>query len=104
MFGKSREDLLHITAKLGEPSFRSTQLFEWMYKKQVYNLPDMTNLSLALREKLNQDYCIQPLSPGRSNASQDGTKKYLFPAGQGRFVEAAYIPIPTGLPCVCLLR
>ena len=52
----------------------------------------MTNLSLAQRARLNEIAFIGRETPVRCQVSKDGTKKYLFPVLDNRFIEAVYIP------------
>ena len=52
----------------------------------------MTNISKKVRSQLSEKYAIGATDPVRVQTSADGTKKYLFPAGNGRFVESAFIP------------
>ena len=52
----------------------------------------MTNLSKSAREKIGNDYEVGRITHNKVQTSADGTKKYLFPVGQNKSVEAAYIP------------
>ena len=52
----------------------------------------MTDLSLKNREKLAGKYELGTIPFADVQRSADGTKKYLFPTLQGRFIESAYIP------------
>ena len=52
----------------------------------------MTNLSLAQRARLNEIACIGRETPVRCQVSRDGTKKYLFPVGDGQHIETVFIP------------
>ncbi len=92
LFGKTREDLRRVIADLGQPKFRADQLFIWMYRDMVWNFDDMTNLPKDLRAELGNSFCIDIYRSSHSDESSDGTKKYLYPAPRGKFVEAAYIP------------
>ena len=40
----------------GEPAFRGGQLFDWLYVKRVKSFEEMSNLSKALREKLDDQF------------------------------------------------
>ena len=46
------EEISSIFQEAGEPSFRATQLAEWLYKKAVLDPAKMTNFSGALKERL----------------------------------------------------
>ncbi len=92
LFGKTLEELKDLCVKLGLPSFTGRQLAEWLYKKEVSSFEEMTNLSLKARALLKDNYNTGIISPTDVQESVDGTKKYLFPALEGKFIETAYIP------------
>ena len=84
--------LQELCAKEGFPRFTAKQICDWLYKKRVDSIDAMTNLSLAQRARLNEIAYIGRETPVRCQVSKDGTKKYLFPVLDGRFIEAVYIP------------
>lgn len=90
--GKTAIEIEETVTRLGLPPFTSRQLCEWLYKKFAKTFDEMTNISRRAREHLNADYVIGRSDCTNVQTSVDGTKKYLFPAGQSRFVESAYIP------------
>ena len=92
LFGKTLEELKAVSKSLGLPPFTGAQLAEWLYKKEVSSFEEMTNLSLKARALLSEHYDTGIISPVDVQESVDGTKKYLFPALQGKFIETAYIP------------
>ena len=92
LFGKTLDELRMITAGLGLPKFAATQLADWLYKKEISSIADMTNLSKKARALLEERYTIGLTPPVNVQESNDGTKKYLFSAGDHGFIEAAYIP------------
>ena len=49
-------------------------------------------LVLKARALLKENYDTGIMSPTDVQVSVDGTKKYLFPALEGKFIETAYIP------------
>ncbi len=92
LFGKTLPELQEITTELGLPTFTAKQIADWLYKKQVDSIDEMTNLSKVARQKLSERFEMGITAPNSEQASKDGTKKYLFPAGCKRFIESAYIP------------
>lgn len=92
LFGKTLEELKTLSLDLGLPSFTGQQLCEWLYKKDATSFDHMTNLSLKARAKLAENFHLGFLPPTDEQVSVDGTKKYLFPSGLGKFIETAYIP------------
>ena len=91
LLGSNPEEIQEVVNALELPKFTGKQLVDWMYKKRVAAFDDMTNLSKKSRELLAERYEIGLRAPLKVQTSSDGTKKYLFPAGD-RTVEAAYIP------------
>jgi len=92
LFGKTLDELKQITVSSGLPAYTAKQVSEWLYKKGVFSIDEMTNISLKNREKLKEDYEVGRVMNTKVQTSVDGTKKYLFPTASGRFIEAAYIP------------
>jgi len=92
LFGLTVQQLKTVVTSLHLPAFTATQLAEWMYKKQVLNFSEMTNISKQVREKLESEYIVMLTPPTKVQVSNDGTKKYLYATQTSKFIEAAYIP------------
>lgn len=92
LFGKTLDELKEITAGEGLPKFAARQMADWLYKKNVSSIGEMTNISKDGRDQLMEKYDVGRFAPGHVSVSSDGTKKYLYPAGPGKFIEAAFIP------------
>ena len=92
LFGKTPSELKQIAVELGLPAFAAKQISEWLYKKQAISIDEMTNISKQNREKLAESYEVGRIAHSNVQTSADGTKKYLFPTSNKRFIEAAYIP------------
>lgn len=72
------EELQAWAAEQGEPAFRASQIFDWIYVKRVSSFEGMTNLSKELRAKLNDHFQFVTLSEITKLESKDGTVKFLF--------------------------
>jgi 23S rRNA (adenine2503-C2)-methyltransferase len=70
-----------------EKAFRAAQIFEWLYQKRVASFDDMTNLSKALRDKLNESFALTTLKTLIQQTSSDGTIKFLFELHDGYSIE-----------------
>nr|WP_263625417.1 23S rRNA (adenine(2503)-C(2))-methyltransferase RlmN [Bacillus infantis] len=70
-----------------EKAFRAAQIFEWLYQKRVASFEDMTNLSKALRDKLNETFTLTTLKTLIQQTSSDGTIKFLFELHDGYSIE-----------------
>ncbi len=92
LFGKTLDELKAVAAELEMPGYAAGQVADWLYGKRVSSADEMTNLSLASRQKLASRFEMGLTPYSRVTESADGTKKYLFPVHQGNHVEAVYIP------------
>lgn len=92
LFGKDLNELQEISLALGLPKFTGKQLVDWLYKKEISTIDEMSNLSKSARELLNEKYEFGISAPSKVQVSLDGTKKYLFPTSQNKFIETAMIP------------
>lgn len=92
LYGKTLDELKSIVTAEGLQSFTASQIADWLYHHHADSIDEMTNLSKKAREMLSAKYTVGLSKPERVSKSADGTKKYLFPVANNRFVEAAYIP------------
>jgi 23S rRNA (adenine2503-C2)-methyltransferase len=92
LFGKTLQEIQSIVLELGLPKFTAAQITDWLYKKQVSSIDEMTNLSKKARDILNEKFEFGLTAYTKVQVSADGTKKYLFPTVQHKFVETAMIP------------
>ena len=83
----SLEELKEEMKKINEKPFRAVQISEWLYQNRVSNFDDMTNLSIAFREKLKELYYIKEFKIQKKQVASDGTKKYLFDLLDGNAIE-----------------
>ena len=91
------EELQKEMATIGEKAFRAKQIYEWLHVKLVDHFDEMTNLSKALREKLEENYEILPVVMLERQISQiDGTNKFLFRLYDGNVVESVLMKYKHG--------
>jgi 23S rRNA (adenine2503-C2)-methyltransferase len=92
LFGKTLNELTALALELGMPKFTGKQMAEWLYQKDISSIEEMTNLSKKARELLSDKFEFGLVDSTKVQESNDGTKKYLFPTAQGKFIETAMIP------------
>lgn len=91
------DELAGYMTTLGEPSFRTKQLYEWMHQKKAVSFDEMTNLPKKLREKLEESCEFTVLKPLQVQTSkEDGTKKYLFELSDKNRIESVFLPYHHG--------
>lgn len=84
-------DAQQYFSSIGEKSYRAKQLFNWLYEINVDTFSAMTNFSKALRQKLEEEFIISPLSLVERVVSKDGCEKYLFKTHDSNFFESVLI-------------
>ena len=79
----------------GQPSFRSGQVWEWLWKQSARDFESMSNLSKELREKLTAEFEIKPVEIAEMQISSDRTIKNAFRLYDDNIVEGVLIPTTT---------
>lgn len=92
LYGKTLDEIIAVTKRLGMPGFSAMQIADWLYKKEIATIDEMSNLSKKMRTMLSAEYEMGLSSPEASQESSDGTKKYLYKVLDGKYIETAYIP------------
>jgi 23S rRNA (adenine2503-C2)-methyltransferase len=92
LYGKTINELIAVTKCVGLPGFAAKQIADWLYKKEIQTIDEMTNLSKKMREVLSNDYEMGLSEPVSFSRSNDGTKKYLFKVLNNKYIETAFIP------------
>ena len=92
LYGKTLSQLKALCEAEQLPRFAAKQIARWLYVRHIDDIQQMTDLSLAARTQLSENYTLGLSSPLRESISTDGTKKYLFETQQGQYIESAYIP------------
>ncbi len=89
MLSMTQKEWEEILKQWGEPTFRAKQIFDWLHKKHITEIEDMTNISKNLREKLKQYGVISGVKQVKKLVSKiDGTIKYLFEIEGGLVIES----------------
>jgi 23S rRNA (adenine2503-C2)-methyltransferase len=86
------EQITELFRNMGEPAFRVKQVWEWLWQKNAASFNDMTNLSKALRDKLNEEFTLPSLGIDTVQTSEDGTIKTRFRTHEGHMTEGVLIP------------
>lgn len=82
---------------LAQPSYRTRQITDWLYKKRVNSFAEMTDLPQVLRGKLAADFSFERIDVVRILGSTDTTRKFLFRLSDGNLIEAVLIPASPAL-------
>ncbi len=88
----SFEELAGELKEWGEPSYRASQIFDWVYRKGATAFDSLTDLPQSLRRKLEHNFSLRSPVLADHLTSQDGTEKFLFELADGHFIETVLIP------------
>lgn len=94
LLGKTYNEILDIVRAENLPEFTAKQITDWIYKKKVASIDAMSNLPKEARGNLEKRFQVGFFAPVTFQESTDGTKKYLFPVKEGKFIESVFIPEP----------
>ena len=92
LLGKTEDELIKFTTAMGEAPFRGKQIYQAVYARRAPDIAEMTELSKALREKLNSMARVTETQITDVFYSTDGTRRYLLKLGDGREAEAVFMP------------
>ncbi len=92
LLGMTLDELKEVALECGLPKFAAKQIADWIYKKKVMSIDDMTNISVNNRNVLSEKYDVGRSLAVEFQKSVDGTVKYLFKTDTGKFIESVMIP------------
>ena len=90
------EELKEIFLSLDEKPFRAEQVFKWLHDDNIDSFDEMTNISIKLREKINEKFSLKRFKIIKKLESKDGTKKYLFDVLDGNAIETVLMKYKYG--------
>lgn len=90
------EQTENLILNIGEAQYKAKQVYLWA-RKGVDSFDEMSNVSKALRQKLEQNTYLATVSIVKKFVSKnDGTIKYLFKLSDGLFVEGVLMKYKHG--------
>ncbi len=91
------QELTEAVLALELPKYRSAQIYHWLHKVGVTDFSEMTDLSLSLRERLNDSFVIFSCNIEKKIISEyDNTVKYLFSLHDGELIESVVMKYKYG--------
>lgn len=91
------EELRERLGDLGEPAYRVGQITDWLYKKRIDAIKEMTDLPQRLRAQLAESFSLGKIDIVRVLGSKDTTRKFLFRLSDGNLIESVLIPASPAL-------
>ena len=87
IFSIPRNELENYFISINDKKFRATQIYEFLYKKRIYDVNNMNNIGKAIKEKMNEDFDFSFIKL-KLKQEDIGVKKYLFELSDGNLIES----------------
>lgn len=88
----SKEQLVSFVLSVGQPKFRASQIYSWLWIKHAKSFEDMSDLPLNLRQTLAENFYLHIPRPIVTQQSADGSRKYLLELADKTTVECVGMP------------
>lgn len=92
LLGLTLQGMQAFFQELGEKPFRAQQVLKWIHHSGITSFAEMTNLSMSLREKLEEVAEVRPPEVVKQLDSEDGTRKWIIRVESGSLIETVFIP------------
>ena len=90
--GYSLNDLKKTVEDLGGKKYATGQIWNWIYRRSVYDFEKMTDISADLRDKLKKNHGFEKIIIEETRTSSDGCIKLLLKLYDGHLIECVIIP------------
>jgi len=80
-----------LDTEFGEPAYRARQIFQGVYQRGLRDFASMTDLPLALRERLAATIDLTLPTIHARAQSRDGSRKYLLDLADGQRIESVFL-------------
>jgi 23S rRNA (adenine2503-C2)-methyltransferase len=101
LLGLTRGELTAFVERMGEKPFRARQLMKWLYKRNVADFEQMTDLAKGFRARLGEVAEVVTPAINMTQVSSDGTRKWLLAMDGTQGIEMVFIPEP-GRGTLCI--
>lgn len=87
IFSMTYDNLEKYFISINDKKFRATQLYDFLYKKRIYDLNVMNNIPNTTKDKLREDFDFSFIKIIKKQEDTD-VKKYLFELTDGNRIES----------------
>ncbi len=97
IYGLTFDQLAAWLMRYGHKKFRASQVWDWLYRKQVRNFSEMIGVNQECIQLLAEHFVLQSLNEHVKQESEDGTIKFLFKLKDGNLIETVLMRHKFGL-------
>jgi len=90
----SQDQLVEYVESLGQSSFRGKQIMGWLYRPEITEFSQMTDLAKTFRRLLEEKCCFSRFTDPLIERAADGCIKFGFHLDDTNIVESVLIPEP----------
>jgi 23S rRNA (adenine2503-C2)-methyltransferase len=102
LYDLTKDEMTALLQSWGEPKFRANQLWDWIYERHATTFDAMSNLPLALRERLTNETTLGTLEMAAEQRSKDGTVKRLYKLPDGQLIESVLMAYDDDRRTACI--
>ncbi len=90
----TQDEIVQYVEGLGQPAFRGRQIMSWLYRPEITEFSEMTDLAKKFRLLLTENARIYRFTDPIIQRSSDGSVKFGFSLEDGKMIESVLIPEP----------
>ena len=87
IFSMTKKQLEDYFISINDKKFRATQIYEFLYKKRIYDVNNMNNIGKNIKERIKEDFDFSFIKIKLKQEDKD-VKKYLFQLSDGNYIES----------------
>jgi 23S rRNA (adenine2503-C2)-methyltransferase len=92
LFNCSKSNILSFFEEKELDTFRSTQVWQWMYQRGIREFQKMHNLGNKVANLLEENFSLAIPEISKELISSDGTRKWLLKLADNNEIETVFIP------------
>lgn len=96
IFSYTMEDLQQKAQENNLKPYVAKQIYEWLYRKRIYDFNQMTNISKINIQWLKDNFSTDLLKTSITQVSNDGTIKFLFELADKNKIETVLMKFEYG--------
>lgn len=100
IFGNTLNELEEYFLNIGEKKYKAVQVYDWLYRKNVYDFNEFSNIKKSIIDRINSDFSNEFIKIEKVLEGTD-VKKFLFRLLDGEKIEAVLMEHNYGLS-VCV--
>jgi 23S rRNA (adenine2503-C2)-methyltransferase len=99
LVGLDRQELRDVCLGLSAPAYRADQVARHLYQRATPMIEEMSDLPMALRQTLNDGFCMSRLTEQVRKVSRDGVQKLLVAGDDRQVFECVLLPYKDRVSC-----